>query len=119
MNSIAYIHENQCIGCVKCINVCPVDAIVGSQNQLHTVIADECIGCDLCVPACPMDCIDMVALKTANDKDERLARAKQAKLRVNNRKQRLQQQQFAKPIEDKQSMIAAVLARAKAKRGES
>ena len=59
VKTVAYIHEEQCIGCTKCIQACPVDAIVGAAKQMHTVLADECTGCDLCVEPCPVDCIDM------------------------------------------------------------
>jgi electron transport complex protein RnfB len=55
--TLARIVEADCIGCTKCIQVCPVDAIVGSAKWMHTVIADDCTGCELCVPACPVDCI--------------------------------------------------------------
>lgn len=56
---VAYIREEECIGCTKCIQACPVDAILGAAKQMHTVIADECTGCDLCVEPCPVDCIEM------------------------------------------------------------
>ncbi|TBR42799.1 electron transport complex subunit RsxB [Marinomonas agarivorans] len=56
---VAIIREDECIGCTKCIQACPVDAILGAAKQMHTVIADECTGCDLCVDPCPVDCIDM------------------------------------------------------------
>ena len=56
---VAYIREAECIGCTKCIQACPVDAIVGAAKLMHTVISDECTGCDLCVAPCPVDCIDM------------------------------------------------------------
>lgn len=57
---LALIREAECIGCTKCIQACPVDAIFGSAKQMHTVIASECTGCNLCVAPCPMDCIDMI-----------------------------------------------------------
>lgn len=56
---VAYIREAECIGCTKCIQACPVDAIVGAARLMHTVIADECTGCDLCLEPCPVDCIEM------------------------------------------------------------
>lgn len=62
--SVAYIREDECIGCTKCIQACPVDAILGAAKQMHTVIAAECTGCDLCVEPCPVDCIEMRPLET-------------------------------------------------------
>lgn len=59
--SVAVIREEECIGCTKCIQACPVDAILGGPKLMHTVITAECTGCDLCVEPCPVDCIDMVA----------------------------------------------------------
>ena len=62
--SVAVIREAECIGCTKCIQACPVDAILGAAKHMHTVIADECTGCELCLPPCPVDCIDMVEIAT-------------------------------------------------------
>lgn len=59
---IALIDEILCIGCVKCINACPVDAILGAATQMHSVITEECTGCELCIAPCPMDCISIQAL---------------------------------------------------------
>jgi electron transport complex protein RnfB len=57
---VAVIDESACIGCAKCLPACPLDAIVGARQRLHTVIAAECSGCELCLPPCPVDCIAMV-----------------------------------------------------------
>jgi electron transport complex protein RnfB len=57
--AVAFIREAECIGCTKCIQACPVDAIIGAAKLMHTVIAAECTGCDLCVEPCPVDCIEM------------------------------------------------------------
>ncbi|NJD00957.1 electron transport complex subunit RsxB [Candidatus Erwinia dacicola] len=64
----AWIDEAKCIGCTKCIQACPVDAIVGATRAMHTVLSDVCTGCELCVAPCPTDCIEMrpVATTTAN-----------------------------------------------------
>jgi electron transport complex protein RnfB len=57
---VALIVEADCIGCTKCIQACPVDAIVGAAKFMHTVLEDLCTGCGLCLPPCPVDCIQMV-----------------------------------------------------------
>ena len=64
IRTIAYIREDECIGCTKCIQACPVDAILGAAKQMHTVIVAECTGCDLCLEPCPVDCIDMLPVET-------------------------------------------------------
>ncbi len=56
---VAVIEEEHCIGCVKCIKACPVDAIVGADKQMHSIIPQYCTGCELCVAPCPVDCIIM------------------------------------------------------------
>ena len=58
---VARIVAHLCIGCTKCIQACPVDAIAGASRRLHAVITEDCTGCDLCLPPCPVDCIEMVA----------------------------------------------------------
>jgi len=57
--AVAVIDESACIGCVHCRNACPVDAIIGAHQLMHTVIESECTGCELCVAPCPVDCISM------------------------------------------------------------
>lgn len=61
--TVALIDEATCIGCTKCIQACPVDAILGAAQQMHTIIVDACTGCELCLPPCPVDCITMVPVK--------------------------------------------------------
>jgi electron transport complex protein RnfB len=56
---VAWIDEARCIGCARCLAPCPVDAIVGAQKYMHTVLIDRCTGCELCLPPCPVDCIEM------------------------------------------------------------
>ena len=60
--AVAFIDEERCIGCTKCLPPCPVDAIVGAPRRMHTVIAELCTGCELCIAPCPVDCIRMVPL---------------------------------------------------------
>ena len=64
MAMLAVIRESECIGCTLCISACPVDAIVGAQQQMHTVVEDHCTGCELCLEPCPVDCIDLEPVST-------------------------------------------------------
>lgn len=57
---VAWIDEPACIGCARCLDDCPTDAIVGARKRMHTVIAEDCSGCGLCLPSCPVDCILMI-----------------------------------------------------------
>src|SRR5436190_13931558 len=83
--TVALVDEPRCIGCTLCIDACPVDAIVGAQGLMHTVVEPWCIGCRLCVAPCPVDCIEMVAASAPwTPRDER-----DAKRRAAARKRRL------------------------------
>lgn len=62
---VAVIDEERCIGCARCLPVCPVDAIVGAHRFMHTVLSAQCTGCELCLPPCPVDCIEMRPLTDA------------------------------------------------------
>jgi electron transport complex protein RnfB len=62
---LAVIDESWCIGCTLCVKACPVDAIVGTNKHMHTVIEPDCTGCELCIPVCPVDCISLVPASNA------------------------------------------------------
>jgi electron transport complex protein RnfB len=108
---VAFIREAECIGCTKCIQACPVDAIVGAAKLMHTVIIEECTGCDLCVAPCPVDCIDMLPLPTtsvpfigdcAMDEPQQLVRAvkrARARQRFDARSARLQRDEQRRQVE--------------------
>lgn len=67
VDRVAVIIEEDCIGCTKCIQACPVDAILGAAKLMHTVLPDLCTGCDLCIAPCPVDCIEMIPRAAAPD----------------------------------------------------
>ncbi|AIT62646.1 RnfABCDGE type electron transport complex subunit B [Coxiella burnetii] len=86
--SIAFVREDECIGCTKCIQACPTDAIIGASKLMHTVITDACTGCELCLPPCPVDCIDMkiIAPLTPHEKKQK---AQQWRSRYEKKQKRL------------------------------
>ena len=52
--------EDYCTGCLKCLKVCPTDAVIGAPKQIHGVLPEACSGCEKCVDACPTGAIEMV-----------------------------------------------------------
>jgi electron transport complex protein RnfB len=105
----ALIDESRCIGCTRCIDACPVDAIVGAQGLMHTVVESWCIGCALCPPACPVDCIDMVAPR--GRWNEALKRA--AGTRARRRIERLKRKPVPRSLtsQERKRVLAETLAR--------
>lgn len=106
--SLAIIREAECIGCMKCIKVCPVDAIVGAAKLMHTVISDACTGCELCVPACPVDCIDMQDLPAPFTETEQQQKSIEWRERFHQHNARLEKQAEIKAQEHDQALKAAV-----------
>jgi Na+-translocating ferredoxin:NAD+ oxidoreductase subunit B len=106
--AVAVVDEAACIGCARCIDACPVDAIVGAQGYMHTVVEDWCIGCELCLPPCPVDCIDLV--KPAGAWTPALKRA--AGERGRKRQQRLVRTEVrSHDPDERKAILAALLAR--------
>lgn len=89
---LAVIREADCIGCTKCIQVCPTDAIIGAAKHMHSVLNADCTGCALCLPACPVDCIDLITLGAEQARQQR-ARAPEFRRRHQRRQTRLQRLQ--------------------------
>jgi electron transport complex protein RnfB len=127
---LAIIREAECIGCTKCIQACPVDAILGSAKNMHTIIADECTGCELCVLPCPVDCIDIVAIPAGTEEQEK-QKATVARGRFQFRTKRLEQDNEKDPtlkmrtglikndsVEEKKSYIQEAILRAKMKKSQ-
>lgn len=121
VETVARIVEAECIGCTKCIQACPVDAIVGAPNLMHTVIASECNGCELCLPPCPVDCI---VLEPIPARAPAYAQADQYRLRYGARIDRLrrwdqdeqERRRALKASAQRVDPVASALARAQEKR---
>ncbi len=117
--TVAVVDEAACIGCARCIDACPVDAIVGAQGYMHTVVESWCIGCELCLPPCPVDCIAPLPV-TGTRTGWQAWSAPQASAARERYDRHLQRQQRdgltheeSRPAPDKRSVVAAALARAR------
>lgn len=118
---LAVIREAECIGCTKCIQACPFDAIIGAHNLMHTVITDACNGCKLCIEPCPVDCIDLIELPERTPESKR-ALAEQSRDRFKKHKARLAHDeimerekylQATKEIDARKAEIKAAIERTK------
>jgi Na+-translocating ferredoxin:NAD+ oxidoreductase subunit B len=105
-SAVALVDESRCIGCARCIDACPVDAIVGAQGFMHTVVESWCIGCELCLAPCPVDCIEL-----ARARGEWTPALKQAAgERGRRRQQRLREDTVqSHDAEARRSILAALL----------
>lgn len=124
---LARIVEADCIGCTKCIQACPVDAIIGAAKLMHTVLVDDCTGCELCIPACPVDCI---VLEPMPPEQIDAAHADAARLHFQRRESRLERLRVEREAElaarkaavdataGPVNPVLAALARARAKQQE-
>ncbi|MFC3908370.1 RnfABCDGE type electron transport complex subunit B [Legionella dresdenensis] len=124
--ALAVIREAECVGCTKCIQACPVDAIIGSAKLMHAIITTECTGCGLCVEPCPVDCIEMhPVVESTYDKEQARAHHQARQIR-HLREQHEQQQAYrekrklvnkdTQDIQAKQDYIQQAMARLKAKK---
>jgi len=129
--ALAVIREAECIGCTKCIQACPVDAIIGSGKLMHNILEHECTGCGLCVEPCPVDCIDIVQLPIPNydpnlardrfnARQVRLLREEQDKQQAYREKRRLvaQTEGQQQDTSAKQDYILQAMARVRSKKHE-
>jgi electron transport complex protein RnfB len=129
--ALAIIRETECIGCTKCIQACPVDAIIGSAKGMHSIINTECTGCGLCVEPCPVDCIELksipeseydkgLARQRFNARQARLLGEEQNKQQLYREKRRLalKTNDALQDLKAKQDYIQQALARVKTKKAQ-
>lgn len=143
--SVVFIDEAWCIGCTLCIKACPVDAIVGANKLMHTVIEPYCTGCELCLPVCPVDCMgvetvsgtatgwaawsdvqaeqaktryDFHSFLSKRDKDENDKRLEEKALIKLSDLSHHSQHTDPAVLDKKRAVIEAALARARAKRSK-
>jgi electron transport complex protein RnfB len=122
--SVVRIRPQDCIGCTKCLQACPVDAIVGAAKYLHLVLEDECTGCQLCIAPCPVDCIDLIPVEQLLYEKQRAQHQYQAKLARGTFKRSDHLTLHTTPtttasIQDKKRFISEAIARVKQKKAEA
>ena len=103
--AVALIDESRCIGCTLCIDACPVDAIVGASQLMHTVVEPWCIGCELCVPPCPVDCVTMIPARGEWNAGLKGAAGERGRAR----RARLEQAQIVERPVDRGEVLARIL----------
>lgn len=50
-----HVLADKCVGCGKCMEVCPEDAIIGKEGYIHMVDQDMCEHCGKCLAVCPQN----------------------------------------------------------------
>jgi len=56
---IVYEITDTCIGCTRCAQRCPADAISGEPYQKHTIDPEKCVRCGTCRDVCPTDSVQV------------------------------------------------------------
>ena len=121
--TLALIDEEVCIGCTKCIQACPVDAILGASKVMHTVLVDECTGCELCIAPCPVDCISMVPAPPGSIDTASLALQYRGRFMARNARLQRWERERADELKERKAgvdsgsdAVRAAIARARAKK---
>lgn len=57
---IRYFIEDTCIGCTKCAQDCPTDAIAFDPYNTHIIDNELCIKCDICRQVCPVNSVVVI-----------------------------------------------------------
>jgi electron transport complex protein RnfB len=111
-DQVAWIDEERCIGCARCLPACPVDAIVGAAKKMHTVIAEHCTGCELCLSPCPVDCIQLRPAAVRGRSHGDTAAVPTERAAANRRRYQLRQRRLQEAAEARQRVFEEVRERA-------
>jgi coenzyme F420-reducing hydrogenase delta subunit len=59
-DSLKAVYDTEkCVGCGKCVFVCPYDAIVWSDMSTPEIKTEDCMGCGACALVCPHQAIEL------------------------------------------------------------
>ena len=56
---ITYSINDDCIGCTRCAQRCPSEAIPMTPYEKHVIDTEKCIRCDTCRQVCPSDAVEV------------------------------------------------------------
>ncbi|UCF45422.1 MAG: hydrogenase iron-sulfur subunit [Candidatus Bathyarchaeota archaeon] len=56
----------KCVGCDKCVFICPYDAIKAEPFATPTIIDEDCVGCGACALVCPHQAIEVKGFEFEN-----------------------------------------------------
>ncbi len=107
---VAVINEQECIGCAKCLPPCPVDAIVGANKLMHTVIEAECTGCELCIAPCPVNCIAMLEPRHSSPWDRQAGDRARDRHQAKQRRLARQEREKAERLRKQKQLLAKLKA---------
>jgi len=54
---VVLLNKNKCIGCLACVSVCPINAMMWYEGA-HSPF--KCIACGKCADACPTQALEIV-----------------------------------------------------------
>jgi coenzyme F420-reducing hydrogenase delta subunit/NAD-dependent dihydropyrimidine dehydrogenase PreA subunit len=56
----------KCVGCDKCVFICPYNAIKAEPFSTPTIIYEDCVGCGACALVCPHQAIEVKGFEFEN-----------------------------------------------------
>jgi heterodisulfide reductase subunit A2 len=56
---LAFVHQDICDGCEKCLEACPPKAISMNKDGKAEINEALCLGCGSCITSCPLEAIDL------------------------------------------------------------